>query len=285
MVGRLSFSRLGLVVGEMDLLLVSGAPVSIKGLISINVHCTFGYDWYLRTVYAFTLEVASMSNLLGIHIVFSSLALLAGALALVLRKGGLGHRSSGKVFVGAMLTMGGTSAWLAAVDGVWLDVMSGLLVCYLGVSSWLTMRPRNQRYAVGIMLMGVGLVAGYLLVAWVTLQSGERRPGVPSQAGLFFATIVGLAVISDCRLLMGRALTVRQRLARHLWRMCFALFMATGSVFFSRAHLFPASVQESGVLVLLGVAPILCMVFWLLWIRRGVVQAKILKTTRQSVAR
>lgn len=226
-----------------------------------------------------------MTYLLGIHILFSGLGLLTGALALGARKGSLGHRLSGKVFVVAMVVMGGTSAWLAGVDGVWLDMMSGLLVCYLVVSSWLTMRPRNQRYAVGMMLMGVGVVAGYLLVAWLTIQSGERRPGVPPGVGLFFATIVGLAVISDCRLLMGRALTVRQRLARHLWRMCFALFMATVSFFISRAHLFPEMVQESGVLVLLGVAPILFMVFWLLWIRRGVVQAKILKTTRQSAVR
>lgn len=226
-----------------------------------------------------------MTYLLGIHILFSSLALLTGGLALGLRKGGLGHRNSGKVFVAAMVIMGTTSAWLAAVDGIWLDVMSGLLVCYLVLSSWLTMRPRNQRYALGTTLMGVGLVGGYILVAWVTLQSGERRPGVPPGVGLFFATIVGLAVINDCRLLMGRTLTVPQRLARHLWRMCFALFMATVSFFISRAHLFPEVMQESGVLVLLGVSPILFMVFWLLWIRRKLVVAKILKATRQSVVR
>lgn len=226
-----------------------------------------------------------MTYLLGIHILFSGLALLTGALALGARKGGLLHRNGGKVFVAAMVIMGVTSAWLAALNGVWLDVMSGLLVCYLVISSWLTMRPSNQGFAVGVMLMGVGLVAGYLLVAWVTLQSGERRPGVPPGVGLFFAIIVGLAVISDCRLLMGRALTVRQRLARHLWRMCFALFMATVSFFISRAHLFPELVQQSGVLVLLGVSPILFMIFWLLWIRREVVVTKIHKATRQSVAR
>lgn len=221
-----------------------------------------------------------MSILLGIHIVFSSLALVAGVGALGLRKGGLGHRNSGKIFVVAMVIMGGTSAWLAAVHGVWLDMMSGLLVCYLVTSSWLTMRPRSRHLAIGVMLLGVGLVLGYLVVGWVALQSGERRPGVPPGVGLFFATIVTLAVVQDCRLLMGRALTIRQRLARHLWRMCFALFMATVSFFISRAHLFPEAMQTSGVLVLLGVSPMLGMVFWFLWIRRETVIAKILKATR-----
>lgn len=51
MVERLSFARLGLVAGEMGLLLMPDAPVSIKGLISINVHCTF------RSLFEFTYSV------------------------------------------------------------------------------------------------------------------------------------------------------------------------------------------------------------------------------------
>lgn len=218
-----------------------------------------------------------MATLLGIHILFSSLALFSGAAALTWRKGGRGHRNSGKVFVVSMLVMGISSAWLAAGAGIWMDVLSGLLVCYLVTTSWLTMRPRAKFYAIGLMLLAAVLVAGYLWVEWVALHTDERRVGVPRGAGLFFAIIIGLALVSDCRLLLGRALTIRQRLVRHLWRMCFALFMATVSFFLARAHLFPEAIQQSGVLTLLGLAPVLCMVFWLIWIRRETVVGAILK--------
>jgi hypothetical protein len=58
-----------------------------------------------------------------------------------------------------------------------------------------------------------------------------------------------------------------QRIARHLWRMCFGLFIASGSVFLARQHLFPAILRTTGVLVFLSVAPLLLMIFWLLRVR------------------
>ena len=54
-----------------------------------------------------------------------------------------------------------------------------------------------------------------------------------------------------------------QRLARHLWRTCFALFIATASIFLARPQLFPALLTKTHVLFLLGILPLLLMVFWL----------------------
>jgi len=47
----------------------------------------------------------------------------------------------------------------------------------------------------------------------------------------FHATIMMLAAIGDVRILRFGMLRGRPRLARHLWRMCFALFIAAGSFF------------------------------------------------------
>src|SRR5437588_621089 len=58
-----------------------------------------------------------------------------------------------------------------------------------------------------------------------------------------------------------------QRLIRHLSRMCFALFVAAGSVFLARAHLFPAFIRKSGTLFILSFLPLLLMVFWRLRVR------------------
>ena len=58
-----------------------------------------------------------------------------------------------------------------------------------------------------------------------------------------------------------------QRLARHLWRMCFALFIASASVFLARQQLFPVFMRKTGMLILVSVAPLLVMIYWLIRLR------------------
>ncbi|HEX7122051.1 MAG TPA: hypothetical protein VF178_06730 [Gemmatimonadaceae bacterium] len=77
--------------------------------------------------------------------------------------------------------------------------------------------------------------------------------------------VIAMALIGDGRQLAKRPAVASRRLVRHLWRMCFALFMATVSFFLSRAHLFPDAIRASGLLYGLALAPIVLMTFW--WIR------------------
>ena len=58
-----------------------------------------------------------------------------------------------------------------------------------------------------------------------------------------------------------------QRISRHLWRMCFGLWIAAGSVFLARQQLFPALLRNTGALYFLTALPLLIMVFWLVRIR------------------
>jgi hypothetical protein len=66
---------------------------------------------------------------------------------------------------------------------------------------------------------------------------------------------------------MRRSMDGTQRLARHLWRMCFALFIASMSLFVARQHLFPAILRTTGALYVLSFSPLLLMIFWLIRIR------------------
>jgi hypothetical protein len=69
------------------------------------------------------------------------------------------------------------------------------------------------------------------------------------------------------RMLVRRGVSGTQRLARHLWRMCFALFVAAGSIFLARQQLFPALMRKTGMLLLLSFLPLILMIFWLIRVR------------------
>jgi hypothetical protein len=64
-----------------------------------------------------------------------------------------------------------------------------------------------------------------------------------------------------------RGISGTQRLARHLWRMCFALFIAAASIFLARQRLFPAFMRKTGVLYFLSFLPLILMIFWLVRVR------------------
>jgi hypothetical protein len=58
------------------------------------------------------------------------------------------------------------------------------------------------------------------------------------------------------------------RIMRHLWRMCFGLFIATGSFFLGQGtKVFPAFVLKSNVLFIPAILPLLLLIFWLLRVR------------------
>jgi hypothetical protein len=83
----------------------------------------------------------------------------------------------------------------------------------------------------------------------------------------FLGSIALLAAVGDVRMLVRGGIFGTQRLVRHLWRMCFALFIASASIFIARPHLFPALFRKTGLLFLLGVGPLILMVFWLVRVR------------------
>src|SRR6202035_3182289 len=76
-----------------------------------------------------------------------------------------------------------------------------------------------------------------------------------------------VAVVGDVRMLLHRGISGTRRIARHLWRMCFALFIAASSIFLARPHLFPAVLRKTGALFLLSFLPLILMIFWLIRVR------------------
>src|SRR5918998_6930081 len=104
-----------------------------------------------------------MQILLLVHIVGGTLGLVSGVVALFAAKGARLHRSSGTLFVYAMLTLGGSGALLGVAKDEPGNVVAGLLTAYMVVTALTTVRPPSRgarRLQIGAML--VGLAVGLL---------------------------------------------------------------------------------------------------------------------------
>ena len=208
------------------------------------------------------------SPLLPIHIAAGGLALVLGAVALSVKKGGTVHRRGGLLFVYAMLIMGTSAAILGNVGG-------GLMAIYFVVTAWTTVRPVspwNRRVNVAALVVVAGLTSLDILGGVKAFNSPRGSlDGVPFAMFFFLAAIMILAAIGDLRIMRFGLPRGGPRLARHLWRMCFALFIAAGSFFSIRervAKILPEPLTTGPIRML----PILlifgAMFYWLWRVRR-----------------
>lgn len=205
--------------------------------------------------------------MLWIHVVAGLVALLSGALALVAAKGSPRHRLAGRVFALAMLVMTGSAVVIAAYFRANVgNVLAGSLTFYLVVTGVLAVaRPVADVRAVlvGMMLVAltVGTVGLLLGVAALATPSGNIDQ-IPAFAYFMFGTVGSLAGLLDARVLLSGRLEGKHRLARHLWRMGYAMWIATMSFFLGQASQFPAGVRASGVLVLPVLLVTLTLLYW-----------------------
>jgi hypothetical protein len=206
--------------------------------------------------------------LLSIHVAAGGLALILGAVSLIVNKGGTIHRRSGLLFVYAMLVMGVSAAILGNVGG-------GLMTAYFVVTARTTV-SRVSQWTRRIDVMALVMVVGLSLLTIVGgikafNDTGGVLDGVPFPMFFFLATVMSLAATGDVRVMRFGMPRGGPRLARHLWRMCFALFIAAGSFFSIRARvakILPepfttAPMRALPILLLFG-----AMFYWLWNIRR-----------------
>lgn len=79
--------------------------------------------------------------------------------------------------------------------------------------------------------------------------------------------LLALHIAAGIAGLIRGGLSGSQRIARHLWRMCFALFVASGSFFLGRIRIFRHSVRELYIPWVLAFLTLLLMIFWLVRVR------------------
>jgi len=225
-----------------------------------------------------------MSPLLPVHIAGGVVAMLSGTAALIFRKGGRWHVLAGKIFVASMLIMSSFAVYLAVLKHQSGNIGGGILTFYLILTAWLTARRRDGQTGVydwALLLIPLALGA----LTWLTGLQKMRSPvppedGVPAGMNFFMGTVMLLAGAGDLRMLLGGGVAGAKRVVRHLWRMCFGLFIAAGSFFLGPSnrplrllsavglgrHLSPALFGTT-LYIFLSVLPLILLIFWVfrLW--------------------
>ena len=211
------------------------------------------------------------SPILLLHIVAGTLGMLSGFVAVFLRKGSRQHGLAGNVFVIAMLCLSSSGVFLAIMKHQPGNILGGALTFYLVATAWITARRRDGEPGIfdwGAFLFVIGLaVVEITLGSEAAMSATGMKYDYPPGPYFFLGSVAVLAAAGDVRMLVRRGISGSHRIARHLWRMCFALFIAAGSIFLARQQLFPELLRRTGVLLFLSFLPLILMIFWMARIR------------------
>lgn len=192
------------------------------------------------------------------------------------------------LFVCAMLAMSLTGAAIAAWRGQEASVIAGLLTAYLVITALTTLWPRaagSHWLDLGATLLALAVGAAGVTFGFDAVARGGVREGIPAPVLFMFGAVGLLAGASDVRMMRSEGLRGARRLARHLWRMCFALYIAAASFFLGQADEFPAAIRIPGLLAVPVLAPLLAMLYWLWRVRvRQVLPEVFSASARQATA-
>ena len=188
---------------------------------------------------------AGADALLFLHIAGGTVGMISGATAMLAKKGRRLHRVAGNIFTVAMLVMAGIGAAVAPFldEDQLTNTTAAVFTLYLVTTAWTAGKRRDGeagRFERWALFAPVGLVAMAVALAFF---SAGRSGGVDLSTVYAFAVLSVLAVAGDFNLIRQGGLSGRSRIARHVWRMTFALFVATGSFFFGQQKFLPEAIQ------------------------------------------
>jgi hypothetical protein len=226
----------------------------------------------------------SYSPILIVHICGGSVGLLSGTAAMTFHKGSPRHVLAGKLFVASMLTMAVFAVYLAITRHQPNNIGGGILTFYLIGTAWLTARRRDgetSRWDWVALLIPLALgILTWMNGIQVVRSGASSQDGVPVGMTFFMGSVMLLAAAGDVRMLVRGGVVGAKRIARHLWRMCFGLFIASGSFFLGPSnrplrllsavgvgqHL-PQPLFSTALYLVLTVLPLILLIFWLVRVR------------------
>jgi hypothetical protein len=211
----------------------------------------------------------ALSLVLVVHIGAAIIGLLSGFAALFFRKGSRPHRRSGSVFLVAILCMSASATYLALGKSEPSNALVGVLTFYMVATAWLTVtRKEGDTGLLDSALTLMAFVIGFsaLFFGWKVARSatGIDDDGIPAVAFFILAAIALLAAGLDVRMFARVGLTGAPRIARHLWRMCFALLITSVSFFNgARSKVLPDVIRETPLHDVPVIVVAISLIFWL----------------------
>lgn len=206
------------------------------------------------------------TGILAFHIGMGTLGVLTGAAALLFRKGSGPHRAAGTVFVLSMLFMAATASILATMKPQPGLVVGGVMTIYFIATAWMAGRRKDGEtgaFEIVAFVAALALAAAIATSAYALATGAMKAPNPVFPYVLYgISSAMALAAVADFSVILRRGLIGAQRIARHLWRMCFGLFIAVGSFAAQGAKVLPPGV---GLWVLLAsmILILSVMFYWL----------------------
>ncbi len=151
---------------------------------------------------------------------------------------------------------------------------SGLMTVYFTITALTAVRPPSTKLkwlTIGAMMRAIVLAVRTMIGGVIAFQQPRGMlNGAPFFMLFFLGIVLSLSAFGDLRVLRTGPLHGRKRLARYLWRMCFALFIAAGSFFSIRARvavILPDVINILPVRMAMLLMPFAAMFYWLWRIR------------------
>jgi len=205
----------------------------------------------------------NIADIVAIHIIMGTTSILSGAAALYFAKGSGPHRAAGTIFFLAMLGMCAAALPVAVLRHQYVNVAAASFTLYLVATAWMAAMRTDRdtgTFEVVACLAGASIAATAL---------GYGTTFAKGAAPFFygFGGLAAFAAMLDASVIVRGGVSGVQRISRHLWRMCFAMFIATGSFFLGQQKVMPEWMRGSPLLFVPVVLVLGLMVFWLLRVR------------------
>jgi hypothetical protein len=208
-----------------------------------------------RSVAGREAQVSPSPNLV-LHLFTGTLAILSGGVALGTAKGSQLHRADGRFFAVTMLITSATGAWLAIGSSQAKNILLGLLAFYLAATGWRSARKNIPEWSwpdSALTLLPVVIV--------MLAMAGIAHGSIAMRSALPYLLLAVFCFAGDMRSMLAPGQT--NRLARHLWRMCFVLLLAAKALFLGQPQVFPQLLRKPFLLAAPVVLIFGAMLYWL----------------------
>ena len=209
-----------------------------------------------------------MSLIMLTHVLFGIIAIISGLVAMCAPKGKAWHKQAGKIYVISMLVMAIAGGLASVLLPQAINLFAAFLTGYLVLTSWQAGRgnavSRGRAEILGLVFISIVAFSSLSVAAYLISSEVRGFHGYGADAYMTIGIMALVVVLGDLNLMFRGSLQGKQKLVRHVWRMCLSYFIAAGSLFEGPGvKIFPDVIKESGAL---SIPVPLVMIFTLYWV-------------------